>query len=402
MVMKPEPWGEALDAVGAGGATLVVTDPGGRAVHAGARPRAGRAASTWSSPAGATRASTSGSSRTPPTAARGARDLARRLRPQRRRGRRAGDHRGGRPAAARASWATPSRWSRSRTRTACSSTPSTPSPPPGAAATSRRCCCRGDHGAIAAWRHEQAVRRTADAPPDLLPAVGAASSDVGADVRRAEPADAGELLTLQRACWLQEEQANPGVADPGAATSRSTTYARGSASGPCGRPRRAGRLVGAVRGRSLRDGEWHIGRLMVAPDLQGRGLGRGAPGGGRGGGAGRGDGVRAVHRRGQRATTCGCTRRPGYRLRRPEPQPGRRASMTKSARTPDFSADGDALADLLLGPSAEGSPGRTHPGDPPGTCHRGRDAAGHTLGLRPPTAHHIDPRLTCGTREERP
>ena len=42
------------------------------------------------------------------------------------------------------------------------------------------------------------------------------------------------------------------------------------------RPRRPGRLVGAVRGR-VRPGDarvWEIGRLMVAPDLQGRGLGR--------------------------------------------------------------------------------------------------------------------------------
>ncbi|WP_242497446.1 GNAT family N-acetyltransferase [Nocardioides oleivorans] len=34
-----------------------------------------------------------------------------------------------------------------------------------------------------------------------------------------------------------------------------------------------GRLVGAVRGR-VDHGEWDIGRIMVAPDLQGRGLGR--------------------------------------------------------------------------------------------------------------------------------
>ncbi|MCY7394788.1 MAG: GNAT family N-acetyltransferase [Nocardioides sp.] len=35
----------------------------------------------------------------------------------------------------------------------------------------------------------------------------------------------------------------------------------------------AGRLVGSVRGR-LDGSEWDIGRLMVAPDLRGRGLGR--------------------------------------------------------------------------------------------------------------------------------
>ncbi|WP_329957574.1 GNAT family N-acetyltransferase [Nocardioides anomalus] len=37
--------------------------------------------------------------------------------------------------------------------------------------------------------------------------------------------------------------------------------------------RSEGRLVGAVRGR-LEGTAWDIGRLMVAPDLQGRGLGR--------------------------------------------------------------------------------------------------------------------------------
>ena len=34
-----------------------------------------------------------------------------------------------------------------------------------------------------------------------------------------------------------------------------------------------GRLVGAVRGRHEGD-DWDIGRIMVAPDLQGRGIGR--------------------------------------------------------------------------------------------------------------------------------
>ncbi|MEP9381140.1 GNAT family N-acetyltransferase [Nocardioides sp. KR10-350] len=38
--------------------------------------------------------------------------------------------------------------------------------------------------------------------------------------------------------------------------------------------RKAGRLVGSVRGRLVNGDEWEIGRLMVAPDLQGGGLGR--------------------------------------------------------------------------------------------------------------------------------
>ncbi len=38
--------------------------------------------------------------------------------------------------------------------------------------------------------------------------------------------------------------------------------------------RSGGRLVGAVRGTLLDEGEWRISLLMVAPDLRGRGLGR--------------------------------------------------------------------------------------------------------------------------------
>ncbi|NYI66881.1 GNAT family N-acetyltransferase [Spelaeicoccus albus] len=38
--------------------------------------------------------------------------------------------------------------------------------------------------------------------------------------------------------------------------------------------RRGNRLVGAVRGQSTADNSWEIGRLMVAPDLAGQGLGR--------------------------------------------------------------------------------------------------------------------------------
>jgi len=127
----------------------------------------------------------------------------------------------------------------------------------------------GDHGRIAAWRHDQSVRRTAERRPDLLaPSV----LDDGGEIVRAVPADAAELLVLQRACWAQEALANDSLAIPAlhesyddvrTALAEWDTYV----------VRRAGRLVAAVRGR-LDGTAWDIGRMMVAPDLQGTGLGR--------------------------------------------------------------------------------------------------------------------------------
>ena len=134
----------------------------------------------------------------------------------------------------------------------------------------------GDHGRIAAWRREQAERRTAERRPDLLAPTGVVGRLADLDVRPAVPADAGELYTLQRACWLQELQANPGVDIP--ALGESLDDVRqwlGEWTVMVAREPRSGRLVGAVRGRLDADGEWDIGRVMVAPDLQGRGLGRG-------------------------------------------------------------------------------------------------------------------------------
>jgi tRNA (guanine37-N1)-methyltransferase len=127
----------------------------------------------------------------------------------------------------------------------------------------------GDHAAIARWRHEQAVRRTAARRPDLLRPSSLLDSF---EVQRVVPSDAGELLTLQRACWVQEMQDNPGVEIPALGESlddvrawvaRDTVFV----------VRAAGRLVGAIRA-SLDGTTWRIGRVMVAPDLQGQGLGR--------------------------------------------------------------------------------------------------------------------------------
>lgn len=129
----------------------------------------------------------------------------------------------------------------------------------------------GDHGAIAAWRHEQAVRRTAERRPDL-----AHPSQVldGVEVRLAQPADAPELFVLQRASWVSEQHDNPGLRIP-ALHETYDELVDWLARDHVLVARAGGRLVGAVRGWLADDGTtWHVGRLMVAPDLGGRGLGR--------------------------------------------------------------------------------------------------------------------------------
>ena len=126
----------------------------------------------------------------------------------------------------------------------------------------------GDHARIQAWRDDQSRRRTAERRPDLL--TPSAVGDLV--IRPVRPGDAGELLTLQRACWVQEQQANPEV--PIDALTESYDDVRAwIGDGTVLVAHRAGRLVGTVRGR-LHHAFWDIGRLMVAPDLQREGLGR--------------------------------------------------------------------------------------------------------------------------------
>ena len=127
----------------------------------------------------------------------------------------------------------------------------------------------GDHAAIARWRHDEALRRTAERRPDLLPRSAVPG---GGELRPAVPADVGELYTLQLCCWVQEQHANPGVRIP--ALHESLDDMRESLEEWTWLVlRRAGRLVAAARGRA-EDDTWDVGRLMVAPDLQGQGLGR--------------------------------------------------------------------------------------------------------------------------------
>jgi tRNA (guanine37-N1)-methyltransferase len=127
----------------------------------------------------------------------------------------------------------------------------------------------GDHARIAAWRREQAERRTAARRPDLLhPSVVLDDVEIG-PVRAG---DAGELFVLQRACWVQEMHDNPGVRIPALLESLDELRAW-IARDTVLVARSAGRLVGAVRA-SLDGESWEVGRLMVAPDVAGRGLGR--------------------------------------------------------------------------------------------------------------------------------
>ncbi|NUR80066.1 MAG: tRNA (guanosine(37)-N1)-methyltransferase TrmD [Dermatophilaceae bacterium] len=127
----------------------------------------------------------------------------------------------------------------------------------------------GNHGAIAAWRHEQRLARTAARRPDLL---HASHGDGDVEIAAATPGDVPELAVLMRACWVQEALVNDTLDVP--ALHESLDDVRASLdTTQTWVARKAGRLVGAVR-TSRHDDDWHIGRLCVVPDLQGRGLGR--------------------------------------------------------------------------------------------------------------------------------
>jgi tRNA (guanine37-N1)-methyltransferase len=94
----------------------------------------------------------------------------------------------------------------------------------------------------------------------------------GAEWRPARSEDAAELLVLQRCCWVAEAIANDTLDIPALHETLDgvrqwldewTTWC----------VHRSGRLIGAVRAH--REGRaWEIGRLMVAPDVEGHGLGR--------------------------------------------------------------------------------------------------------------------------------
>ncbi|MBB4688987.1 GNAT family N-acetyltransferase [Amycolatopsis jiangsuensis] len=94
----------------------------------------------------------------------------------------------------------------------------------------------------------------------------------GTRLRPATLDDAAELLVLQRCCWMQEALLNDTMEIP--ALHEDLADVRESIGTWQGWVVRQGpRLIAAVRARE-EDGAWEVGRLMVAPDLTGRGLGR--------------------------------------------------------------------------------------------------------------------------------
>ncbi|WP_225232296.1 GNAT family N-acetyltransferase [Klenkia terrae] len=82
---------------------------------------------------------------------------------------------------------------------------------------------------------------------------------------------AGELLTLQRAAYVTEAQLYGDARLP-ALTETLPELLAELAGSACLAAWHGPRLVGAVRSREV-DGVLHIGRLVVAPDLQGHGIG---------------------------------------------------------------------------------------------------------------------------------
>ncbi|HEY8319827.1 MAG TPA: GNAT family N-acetyltransferase [Amnibacterium sp.] len=91
------------------------------------------------------------------------------------------------------------------------------------------------------------------------------------DIRPLVAADAGELLTLQRAAYATEAQLYRDAFLP-ALTQTLDEVRQELQSAQALGLRRGQRLIGAVRTKTVGD-EIEIGRLTVAPDLQGQGIG---------------------------------------------------------------------------------------------------------------------------------
>lgn len=91
------------------------------------------------------------------------------------------------------------------------------------------------------------------------------------DIQRAAGADAGEILTLQRAAYVSEAQLYGDPYIPPLVESVEQVR-KAIEAGVVLKAVEAGRVVGAVRGTPAGT-TCLVGRLVVAPDRQGRGVG---------------------------------------------------------------------------------------------------------------------------------
>ncbi|RDI65074.1 GNAT family N-acetyltransferase [Nocardia pseudobrasiliensis] len=85
--------------------------------------------------------------------------------------------------------------------------------------------------------------------------------------------DLAELVVLQRCCWVPEAIINETLDIASLHETHDEVLAWATTCTTLVM-REHGRLVGAVRGGVEGDTDWHIGRLMVAPDRAGHGLGK--------------------------------------------------------------------------------------------------------------------------------
>lgn len=134
----------------------------------------------------------------------------------------------------------------------------------------------GNHGLIADWRHDESVRRTAERRPDLLAAWGdavAGKDDASSQVRLlpATEADAGEIHTLQLASFLSEGRIYDDLRIPPLTEEPSASVERLKRGGVL-KAVAGTRIVGSVQ-LTVDGSVGRIERLIVAPDWQGRGLG---------------------------------------------------------------------------------------------------------------------------------
>ncbi|MGK5740067.1 GNAT family N-acetyltransferase [Micromonospora sp. URMC 103] len=94
---------------------------------------------------------------------------------------------------------------------------------------------------------------------------------VDVSISSVRPVDVGEILTLQRAAYVTEAQLYGDTSLP-PLTQTYEELAAELGSDLALKATMGHRIVGSVRAR-IKGSALHIGRLMVAPDLQGRGIG---------------------------------------------------------------------------------------------------------------------------------